>query len=546
MRAADLIVKCLEAHGIERVYCVPGESYLALLDALYDSSIKVIICRHESGAGFMAIAEARLTGKPAVFMVSRGPGATNGSIAIHVAEQDATPVLLFIGQVSRIERSRGAFQEVDYGQFFGGMAKGIYEVTEGAKIGEIVTRSLRLTGEGKPGPVIISLPEDVLSDEAGEAVPSPFPLAVARHGASDITAIQAMIDAAEHPLIVAGAMLRGAKGVLALQRFAEALRIPVAVTWKNQDIFDNGSPLYAGHLGFGNPPKHRQVLANSDLIIAVGTRLGDVASLNYTFPTAPQPKQKLIHIYPDGEPIGKVFQTDFGLIADPAAVLTDLAAHPRVVSSARESWRSSINEFVREFQRFTSPEPNDAVDFGKVVVSIAAQAPDDAIITTDAGNMSTWVHRHWVMTPKNTLLGAIAGAMGFGVPTAVAAAIVDSSRMAITFVGDGGILMTGQELATAVQYGAKPKVVISDNGIYGTIRTHQERHYPHRVSGTDLVNPDFTLWATSFGVFTVTITLGDDIDAKVKEFLAHDGAAVLHVKSSKEALSAFTTLSALN
>ncbi len=546
MRAADLIVKCLEAHGIERVYCVPGESYLTLLDALYGSSIEIIICRHESGAGFMAIAEARLTGKPAVFLVSRGPGATNGSIAVHVAEQDATPVLLFIGQVSRTELTRGAFQEVDYGQFFGGMAKGIYEVHEGGKIGEIVTRSLRLASEGTPGPVVISLPEDMLSDEAGETVPSPFPLAAAHHGPQDVAAIQAMIDEADRPIIVAGAMLRGAKGAAALQRFAEALRIPVAVTWKNQDIFDNGSPLYAGHLGFGNPPKHRQVLANSDLIIAVGTRLGDVASLNYSFPTAPQPKQKLIHVYPDGEAIGKIFRTDFGLIADPAAVLTDLAAHPRVVSSARESWRSSINEFVREFQRFTSPEPNDAVDFGKVVISLAAQAPDNAAITTDAGNMSTWVHRHWAMTPKNTLLGAIAGAMGFGVPTAVAAAIVDPTRMAITFVGDGGMLMTGQELATAVQYGAKPKIVISDNGIYGTIRTHQERHFPHRVSGTDLVNPDFTRWAKSFGVFTATITLGDDIDAKVKEFLAHDGAAVLHVKSSKEALSAFTTLSALN
>jgi acetolactate synthase I/II/III large subunit len=546
MRAADLIVKCLEAHGIERVYCVPGESYLALLDAFYGSSIKIIICRHESGAGFMAVAEARMTGKPAVFLVSRGPGATNGSIAIHVAEQDATPVLLFIGQVSRTERSRGAFQEVDYTQFFGGMAKGIYEVHDGNKIGEIVTRSLRLANEGKPGPVIISLPEDVLSDEAGETVPAPFPLAVAHHGASDIAAIQAMIEVASKPIIVAGAMLRGAKGAAALHRFAEALRIPVAVTWKNQDIFDNGSPLYAGHLGFGNPPMHRQVLANADLIIAVGTRLGDVASLNYTFPAAPEPKQKLIHIYPDGEPIGKIFRTDLGLIADPAAVLSDLAAHPRVVSSARESWSSSINDFVREFQRFTSPEPNDAVDFGKVVVSIAAQAPENAIITTDAGNMSTWVHRHWEMTPKNTLLGAIAGAMGFGVPTAVAAAIVDSTRMAITFVGDGGMLMTGQELATAVQHGASPKIVISDNGIYGTIRTHQEKHYPHRVSGTDLVNPDFTLWARSFGVFTVTIILGDNIDAKVKEFLDHDGAAVLHVKSSTEALSAFTTMSSLN
>ena len=546
MRAADLIVKCLEAHGIERVYCVPGESYLALLDALYDSPIKTIICRHESGAGFMAVAEARLTGKPAVFLVSRGPGATNGSIAIHVAEQDATPVLLFIGQVSREERSRGAFQEIDYGQFFGNMAKGVFEIHDGGKIGEIVTRSLRLASEGKPGPVIISLPEDVLSDEAGETIPSPFPIAVAHHGASDIAAIQAMIEGADNPIVIAGAMFRGAKGAAALHRFAEALRIPVAVTWKNQDIFDNGSPLYAGHLGFGNPPKHRQVLANADLIIAVGTRLGDVASLNYTFPTSPEPKQKLIHIYPDGEAIGKIFRTDLGLIADPAAVLSDLAAHPRVVSSARESWSSSINEFIREFQRFTSPEPNDAVDFGKVVVSIAAQAPDNAVITTDAGNMSTWVHRHWVMTPKNTLLGAIAGAMGFGVPTAVAAAIVDDTRMAITFVGDGGVLMTGQELATAVQYGAKPKIVISDNGIYGTIRTHQEKHYPHRVSGTDLVNPDFTLWVKSFGVFAVTITLGDDVDAKVKEFLDHDGAAVLHVKSSTEALSAYSTLSSLN
>ena len=546
MRAADLIVRCLEANGIKRVYCVPGESYLALLDALHGSSIEIIICRHESGAGFMAVAEARLTGKPAVFLVSRGPGATNGSIAIHVAEQDATPVLLFIGQVSRAERSRGAFQEVDYGQFFGGMAKGVYEVNDGKKMGEMVTRSLRLATEGKPGPVIISLPEDVLNDESGETVPSPFPPVVAHHSASDITAIQAMIEEATSPIVVAGAMLRGAKGSAALSCFAEALRIPVAVTWKNQDIFDNGSALYAGHLGFGNPLKHRQVLGKADLIIAVGTRLGDVASLNYTFPTAPEPKQKLIHIYPDGEPIGKVFRTDFGLVADPAAVLIELAAHPRVVSSARESWSSSINVFVKEFQRFTSPEPNDGVDFGKVVVSIAAQAPENAVITTDAGNMSTWVHRHWIMTPKNVLLGAIAGAMGFGVPTAVAAAIVEPSRMVITFVGDGGMLMTGQELATAVQYCAKPKIVISDNGIYGTIRTHQERNYPNRVSGTDLVNPDFTLWAESFGVFTITIALGDDIDAKVKGFLEHDGAAVLHVKSSKEALSAFTTMSALS
>ncbi len=545
MRAADVIVRCLVTHGIARVYCVPGESYLALLDALYGSSIEVIVCRHESGAGFMAIAEARLTGKPAVFLVSRGPGATNGSIAIHVAEQDATPLLLFIGQVSREEKYRGAFQEVDYGQFFGGMAKAVYEVSEASKMGEIVTRSLRLIAEGKPGPVIIVLPEDVLKDDAGEQLPAPFPLPVTHHGASDIATIQAMIEQAERPLVVAGAIFRGARGAVALEKFAEALRIPVAVTWKNQDIFDNGSPLYAGHLGFGNPPKHREVLAKADLIIAVGTRLGDVASLNYTFPTAPEPRQKLVHIYPDGHPIGAVFRTDFGLVADPVAVLSELAMYPRVVSSARASWASLINDYVRWFQKFTSPEPSDGVDFGKVVVSLAALAPKDTIITTDAGNMSTWVHRHWVMTPKNIQIGAIAGAMGFGVPTGVAACLIEPNRTVVTFVGDGGVLMTGQELATAIQYGAKPKIVISDNGVYGTIRTHQERHYPKRVSGTDLVNPDFTAWAKSFGAFAETIALGDDIDAKVKAFLNHDGAAVLHVKSSKEALSAFSTLSSL-
>ena len=545
MRAADVIVKSLEAHGISRVYCVPGESFLALLDALYGSAIEVIICRHESGAGFMAVAEAKLTGKPAVFLVSRGPGATNGSIAIHVAEQDATPVLMFVGQVSREEKYRGVFQEVDYGQFFGGMAKGVYEVSEAGKMGEIVARSLRLAAEGTPGPVIISLPEDVLKDEAGDHIPAPYPLAEAHHGPLDIGTIQAMIEEAKTPLVIAGGLFRGARGSAALQKFAEAMRIPVAVTWKNQDVFDNGSPLYAGHLGFGNPPKHREVLAKSDLIIAVGTRLGDVASLNYTFPTAPEPKQKLIHIYPDGKPIGAVFHTDFGLVADPVAVLSELALYPRVVSSALASWATSINDFVRGFQKFTSPEPGDGVDFGKVVVSLAAQAPADCIITMDAGNMTTWAHRHWVMTPKNIQLGAIAGAMGFGVPTGVAASILYPSRTVITFVGDGGILMTGQELATALQYGAKPKIVISDNGVYGTIRTHQERHYPKRVSGTDLKNPDFTAWAKSFGAFAETVALGDDIDAKVKTFLDHDGAAVLHVKSSKEALSAFSTLSAL-
>lgn len=545
MRAAHLIARSLEKHGVARAYCVPGESYLALLDALHDSRVKLIVCRHESGAGFMAVAEAKMTGRPGILMVSRGPGATNASIAVHVAEQDAVPLVVFIGQVSRRERGRGAFQEVDYGHFFGTMAKGVFEVQVGAKMAETCVRAFRLAAEGKPGPVIVALPEDMLDDEAGETVPEPFPITRPHHGPADAQAIRAAIAAAERPILLAGAMLRGSRGAAALARFAEAQRIPVAVTWKNQDVFDNGSPLYAGHLGFGNPPRHREALARADLIIAAGTRLGDVASLNYSFPAAPQAAQRLIHIYPDGEPIGKVFRTDLGIAADPVPLLEDLGQSPRVVASAGEAWISAINGFIREFQTFTSPEPGDGVDFGKVVMAIAAQAPPSAVVTTDAGNMSTWVHRHWKMTPANLLLGAIGGAMGFGVPSGVAAGLADPARMAIVFVGDGGMLMTGQELATAVQYDAKTKIVLSDNGSYGTIRTHQERHYPGRICGTDLVNPDFSAWARSFGAHAVTIAPGDDIDAKVAEGLGHDGPSVIHVKSSREALSAFTTLSAL-
>ncbi len=538
MRAAEVIVQSLEAHGVKRVYCVPGESYLALLDALHGSAIEVIVCRHEGGAGFMAVAEAKLTGKPAVFMVSRGPGATNGSIAVHMAEQDAVPLILLIGQVAREERTRAVFQEVDYSQFFGGMAKGVFEINDGARLSELMPRAFRLASEGVPGPVVLSLPEDMLHDEVEGVEPLVYPLAVAHTASSDIEHIQDMIARADRPLVIAGGVLRGAAGADALARFASAQRVPVAVTWKNQDVFDNGSDLYAGHLNFGTLASQRKVLAEADLIIAIGTRLGDVASLGFTLPRAPQPAQTLIHIYPDGAPISRVIRADLGLAADPIAVLNGLAQSARVVSAVRERWVSDVNGVTRETQKFTSPEPDDGVDFGVVTMALEKLAPANAIVTMDAGNMTTWVHRHWKMTPKNILLGGIVGAMGFGVPAAVAAQLAEPSRMAICFVGDGGALMTGQELATAMAYGLAPKIVISDNGIYGTIRSHQERHFPQRVSGTQLVNPDFAAWAQSFGAEAFTLQLGDNVEATVAEFLGSKGAAVLHVKSSKIALSA--------
>ncbi len=542
MRAADQIVRTLEAHGVARVYCVPGESYLALLDALLDSSIQVIVCRHEGGAGFMACAEAKLTGKPTVFMASRGPGATNASIAIHMADQDALPVILMVGQVAREERTRGVFQEVDYSAFFGGMAKGVYEITEGARARELISRGLLQAQSGVPGPVVFSLPEDMLRDEVAEDAPLVYPLPAIGHSAADVARIQNIIDHAERPIIIAGGALRTPEGKQALQRFAEAQRIPVAVTWKNQDVFDNGSPLYAGHLGFGSPQNYQDLLSEADVILAFGTRLGDIATLHHRFPKAPEPTQIVVQVYADAKPLGRVSRVDLPLVAHPAAVLADLALSARVVKTAREAWVSKLNAFIRELQTFTPRSPRDGVDFGEVIVALAKLAPDDCTITTDSGNAPTWLHRHWQMTPKNMLIGGIVGAMGLGVPAAVAASLVQPTRMAICIVGDGGVLMTGNELATAVAYGATPKIVISDNGIYGTIRTHQEREYPGRVSGTVLSNPDFAAWANSFGVVAYKLALGDDVEATVRAFLAEPGAAVLHVKSSKISLSAFGVL----
>jgi acetolactate synthase I/II/III large subunit len=542
MRAADTIVESLKAHKVRRVYCVPGESYLALLDAFHDSGISIVVCRHEGGAGFMACAEAKLTGGPAVFMVSRGPGATNASIAIHMAEQDALPVILLIGQVARDERMRDVFQEMDYNQFFGGMAKGVFEINDGGRLHDMMPRAFRLACEGTQGPVVLALPEDMLHDTVPDTEAVVFPAVVHSHGARDVAQIQDLIARAERPIVIAGARLRGEKGSEALKRFAQAQRIPVATSWKSQDVFDNGSPLYAGHLGFGAPIAYRTLLAESDLILAAGTRLGDVTSLGFTFPTAPDPEQVLIHVYPDGNPLGKIFRTDMALVTDPAILLADLALQARVVSSSREAWITRIHDFMMEFGTFKSARPSDGVDFGLVVDAVAKHAPATAIVTTDAGNMSTWVHRYWKMTPKNTLLGGVVGAMGLGVPAAVAASLAQPERMAICFVGDGGVLMTGQELATAAAYAAKPKVIISDNGIYGTIRTHQERAYPGRVSGTMLVNPNFKVWAESFGIAAFYIGLDDMIEDTVRAFLAAPGAAVLHVASSRQALSAFGTL----
>lgn len=548
MRAADFMVTALEAYGVERIWCVPGESYLALLDALHGANaIETIVCRHESGAGFMAVSEAKLTGKPAVYAVSRGPGATNASIALHVAEQDAMPVVLLIGQVARKDIGRGAFQEVDYKSFFADIAKGVWQVTDVEELPAVMRDAFALAQSGTPGPVVVSLPEDMLRDPCKA---TPLELGDMRPQAPcafDLTQTGDALAKSQRPLVIAGGMVKGKEATDALASFAERFQVPVATSWKHQDRFDNNSGLYAGHLGFGMPKPHADLLNRSDLIIAVGTRMGDVTTQNYTLPNAPNPQQKLIHVYPDGEQIGRVYETDLPVACDGGEFLAAMVKHiTPEAPDGRQEWIKEVSSFVSDNMAFSPRNVSDGVDYGEVIVSLSRQAADDAILMTDAGNFSGWMHRHWKMTPKNTLIGGVAGAMGLGVPGAVAASYLAPDRQVILAVGDGSILMTGNELATAKMLGAKPKIILSNNGTYGTIRQHQEKTYPGRVSGTDLVNPDFCQWAQSFGAKAIRIAPGDDVDAKVKQALEHnDSAVVLEVISSKESLSAFVTLSAM-
>lgn len=548
LRAAEALRDALVDLGADRIFCVPGESYLTFLDALHGfSHLQTVICRHEGGAGLMAVGDAKLTGKPGIVAVSRGPGATNASIAVHLAEQDAVPLILLVGQVARHERGRGAFQEVDYTQFFGGMAKGIWEVQHATQLVEIITRAWQVAVSGTPGPVVIALPEDMLSDQVdAPAQPAATPVTRTGPGQDDIAQAAEMLSQADRPLIIAGGGLDTPKGRAALHRLAETHNIPVALTFKHQEIFDNGSRLFAGHLGFKIPYGHVEALSQSDLILALGTRLNDTPTQGYTLPRAPVPDQPLIHAWPDADKLNRVIRANLSVPCDPAAFCDALTTACAVKDGAHTDWVDTIAGATTKLTSYTPTDQTDGLDFGRVVAELARQAPKDTIVTTDAGNFSGWVHQSWPWDGTQKAIGAAGGAMGLGVPGAVAASLRYPDQTVLAFAGDGGIMMTGNELATALAYGATPKIVISDNGTYGTIRLHQERDYPNRISGTDLKNPDFTAWGAAFGAASFVIRDGDDIAGIVGDFLATEGAAVLCVKSSAEAISPFTTISGLH
>jgi acetolactate synthase-1/2/3 large subunit len=545
--AADVLVECLAAHAVDRVFCVPGESYLGVLDALYDrKEIETIVCRHESGAGFMALADGKLTGRPGIAFVSRGPGATNASIAVHVAEQDAVPLILFVGQVPRKDLSRRAFQEVDYAKTFADMAKLVVTVQDPSRLPEFVARAFVTARAPTPGPVVIALPEDMLEERT--SAPAVRPMAVPRASAgspADIAAIVEMIASAERPLLLAGGGLVAMAGRRALLTAAESHQIPVVLSFKRQDLFPNAHLLYAGHLGFKIPRSQVALYAEADLVLAVGTRLGEVTTQGYTFPVSPVPKQPLVHVHDDPQHIGRNFATASPLVADPTLFLAALAGIPSKAPAARARWVKGLHDFVASNQTW-SPPADGLLDMGAIVASFNGTVAADAVFITDAGNFAGWLHKHFRFNGRQLLIGSVGGAMGLAMPAAVAAGLRLPGRQIITWIGDGGALMTGSELATAMQYRVPVKVFISNNGSYGTIRMHQEQAYPGRVHGTTLRNPDFAQWAESFSAKGLTVRTLAEAPSAVAEALACKEPVVVDVKTAVEHIAPGLTLGGLH
>jgi acetolactate synthase-1/2/3 large subunit len=540
----QLVVDALLAHGVERVFCVPGESYLAVLDALYDvrDRIDVVTCRHESGAAFMAEAYAKLTGKPGICFVTRGPGACNASIGVHTAFQDSTPLVLFVGQVARDQFDREAFQEVDYRLFFRPLAKWCTQIEMAERVPELVSQAFSRASSGRRGPCVVALPEDMLV----EVVPAPTSCRPARTHpsptctADDIDAAARLLQQAARPLLVVGGGGWTEADGENLTAAASALGVPVACTFRRQDLLDNDHPCYAGDLGYGLSPELARIVKESDLIIAVGTRLGEVATQAYTLLKPPVPDQALIHVYPDASELGRVYAPTIPILSKPGPFLEGLAGAS--ITPSWGEWRAHARTAYEKSFQAQRPSVGD-VHMPELIRILSAVLPADAIICTGAGNYTGWVHRYFKFRSRGTLLGPTNGAMGYGVPAAVAAKITYPDRVVIGFAGDGCFMMTAQELATAASRKSRPVFIVINNGIYGTIRAHQERAYPGRSLGTDLHNPDFVTFARSFGFDGHLVERTEQFAAALSAALQAPAGALIEVRVHPEDVSTRATLS---
>jgi len=497
----QILVDALQVHGVDTAFGVPGESYLDVLDALHDSNIRFVINRQEGGAAFMAEAYGKLTGKPGICFVTRGPGATNASIGVHTAYQDSTPMILFIGQVGGDFMDREAFQEVDYRRMYGQMAKWVAQIDRAERIPEYLARAFQVATSGRPGPVVLALPEDMLVAQASAADTRAYQPVQASPSTAQIEQLRAMLATAKKPLVLVGGNTWNTQACADLITFAEANALPVACAFRFQDLLDNEHPHYVGDVGIGINPKLAARVKEADVLIAIGPRLGEMTTSGYSLLASPVPTQRLVHIHPDPEELGSVYQAELMIASGAAQACAMLAAMAPMDASA---WRHTVEAAKAELHAWQEQPPifkdgNAPLDLWQVVQDAMAALPRDTIITNGAGNYATWAHRFWRYGAMRTQLAPTSGAMGYAVPAAVGAKIVQPERTVVAFAGDGEFMMTGQELATAVQYGAGVIFLVFNNGMFGTIRMHQEREYPGRVSGTQLRNPDFAALARAYG-----------------------------------------------
>ncbi|CAB3739304.1 Acetolactate synthase isozyme 2 large subunit [Achromobacter denitrificans] len=536
--SAHALLKVFAANGIDRVFVVPGESYLGVLDALHDfPGIDVVTCRHEGGAGFMACADGKLTGRPGVAMVSRGPGAANAAIGVHAAQQDGVPMILLIGQVPARDLRKEAFQEIDYQKMYGAIAKWVHEVARPEDLAWAALKALRVATSGTPGPVVLVVPEDVQQ----AAVPQPDwaaePASPTQPAPAALARLQALLSAARKPLIIAGGGFNAPGGREALRRLAERHGIPVAVSFRQHDLFPNTHALYAGDLDLATQAAQVAAFDSSDLILALGTRLGDITTQGYAFPGYPRPSQTLVHCHPDAHVVNQHFTADVGLVADPVATALALAELPvSEAAAARSDWAASLRAIRERAAAWPSPVAEDGVPFVSVVRALAEQAPSDLMVCLDAGTFAAPVYRHFPFAAPQRLMASQSGAMGYGTPAAIVSQLRFPSRKVVCLVGDGGFMMTGNEMIAAAERGLPVFFIVSNNNCYGSIRLHQARTYPGRYTGTSLASPDFTMIARAFGMRTERVTRADQVAGAVARGLASTAPCLVEVKTSLGAI----------
>ena len=537
----QLVVDALEVNGVDRLYCVPGESYLAVLDALYDSPIRAIVCRQEGGAAMMADCHGRLTGRPGICFVTRGPGATNASAGIHIARQDSVPLILFVGQVARRNRHREAFQEVDFEAFYGSMAKWVVEIDDARRIPELVTRAFSVATSGRPGPVVVVLPEDMLTDRVEAPAPQPFTPVDSAPGEAEMTALKALLDSAERPFVILGGTRWSEAGVETMCRALERWSLPAGCSFRRQSLCDQHHPCYAGDVGIGINPELGRYIKEADLVLLVGCRLGEMPSSDYTLLKSPYPDQKLVHVYPDPHELGRVYRPTVAINATPTSFA---AAFDALEPERAPDWANRTEALHQGYLEWSTPPETGPgpVLMGPIMAHLESVLPEDVIICNGAGNFATWIHRFHRFRRFNSQAAPTSGSMGYGVPAGVAAKDLHPEREVLVWAGDGDFLMNGQEFATAIQYGLPIVVVILNNGIYGTIRAHQERHYPGRVSATDLENPDFAAYARAFGGHGETVTETAAFAPAFERARASGKPAIIEVKLDPEAISPSRTL----